>query len=270
MAAAAIFPGSREAREVFFRDDTGWVLLSKTELEAPLFQRDTVAGVFVYASAEEGIRVVRERSREAGEQEVSRRSFVRFDPARSFPSLAKTDPIEADLSRDDTALIASFIADIDTFVPDVSIPSFIPPVGTAMIPVTAPIDGVDTSLLGQALASFGARPQSVAVITVPPSNITALLWPEQQTFSPGFAEEQAQKLAGTLADRFPKVVVKTLPDGSTAELLTRDPGQFQPTVLDVGETAAQRARTPVNRKTSQRRHRHPGRSRPPRVMRLDA
>ena len=110
-----------------------------------------------------------------------------------------------------------------------------------MIPVTAPIDGVDTSLLGQALASFGARPQSVAVITVPPSNTTALLWPEQQTFSPGFAEEQAQKLAGTLADRFPKVVVKTLPDGSTAELLTRDAGQFQPTALDVGATATLRA-----------------------------
>src|SRR3989338_6232144 len=43
---AAMFSGSPEARAVFFRDDTGWVLLSKTELEAPMFQRDTVAGVF--------------------------------------------------------------------------------------------------------------------------------------------------------------------------------------------------------------------------------
>lgn len=240
---ASLFSGAPGSRGLVFWNDAEWVLLSETELIASSLMHETVVGVHVYAEKEEGMQTIKDRVREDDGEAASRRSFVRLDASdlTGAPTIAVTETISAELSLDGAALLATLATPIDTLIPDVSFSSFIPPRGSAAIPVTAPLDGENASLLGAVLASFGARPQRIAIIALSSDRRTAFVWREHAELAPAFAEEKVRQLAETLADRFPKVVVRTLPDGSIAELLTRDAKQFEPTVLDGGVAATLRA-----------------------------
>ncbi|MDO8435322.1 MAG: hypothetical protein Q7S89_01430 [bacterium] len=238
--ATVFFSGVPSSRGSFFLGDTGWVILSETELTTPLLHHDTVNGVFVYAEKEEGIDVVRKRAGKVGDVESSYRSFVRFD-WHGVPALSEKDagPVAAEIFADGTSLLTTFTTSIDALLPDVAFLSFIPPRGTVGIPITAPIGDNLGSLLGYAIAFFGSQPQGVVVMSMPSSDVSAvtLLWPKSGAVSPNFAEEQVVQLAERLADQFPRAVPQTLPDGSTAQILMRDKNQFKPTTLDGGAVA---------------------------------